>query len=60
MDMAEANKAKYKAGFTSNSTKKDFVKQTPFKIVPGMSNEQMASMGMGKMTSHPTPKNSHK
>ena len=54
MDAAAKNESKYKGMFTTNSTKKDFVKSTPLKIVPGMSAEHLASLGL-KQTSHPTP-----
>lgn len=57
MTMTEVNNtAKYKAGFTNNSQMKDFVKSTPFKIVPGYTPEQLAYMGL-KQGSHPTPVN---
>lgn len=44
-DAAQANIGKYKAGFKSQ--KPEVVKTTPFKIVPGISAEQMASLGLG-------------
>lgn len=54
MAMAPDNTARYKAGFTTASTKKDFIKHTPFKFVPGLSPEKLASLGMKRET-HPTP-----
>ena len=58
-DAAQANIARYKGGFTTNSSKKDFCKTTPLKIVPGMSSEQIASLGLKQMK-HPTPTSHHK
>jgi hypothetical protein len=59
MDSAQKNIPGYKSSFTKNSTKKDFVKRTPFKIVNGLSDENLASRGM-KRTPYPTPKKSVK
>jgi len=54
MDSAQKNVSKYKAAFTTGSTKKDFCKTTPLKIVSGMSTEMLTAMGLA-MTSYPTP-----
>lgn len=56
-DAAQANISKYKAGFTQ--TKPSCCKTTPFKIVPGISAEQLASMGCKPVT-YPQPTNPHK
>lgn len=56
-DAAQANLAKYKAGF--GKTKIEFVKVSPLKIVPAFSAEMLAQLGM-KQTSYPTPVNSRK
>lgn len=52
------NASKYKTAFTNGSTKKDFVKHTPFRFV--LANvEERAALGM-KKESHPTPINPNK
>jgi hypothetical protein len=48
------NRARYKAGFTNNATKKDFVKHTPFRFVNGLSDTQLAALEM-RRESYPTP-----
>lgn len=52
------NASKYKSAFTNGSTKKDFVKHTPFKFVKANEMER-AAMGF-KSESHPTPTNPQK
>lgn len=55
---AEENIRKYKSMFTPNSRMKDFVKVSPFKIVPGYTAQQLAQLGM-KQVSYPTPTDPH-
>lgn len=57
MDAADANLAKYKAGF--NVPKKEFCKTTPFKLVDGLSSEKLSSLGLKKQP-YPTPINPYK
>ena len=56
MDESTKNAGKYKAGFTNEATKKDFVKHTPLRIVPGLTDQQLSAQGM-RRESHPTPIN---
>lgn len=52
--MATDNEARYKRGVTNGSSKRDFIKHTPFRFVPGYTPEQLRSWGM-RQESYPTP-----